>query len=164
MTAKQEPRDDTDFNTLIRDMFHAEEWKDRANAVRNLGFLQDARAVNLMCRALKKEGEYMVVNRIIEALGRIRNPKATLVIIDKLKEEIEKEQSDKFRITTIIESLMSIKDKRALAYIGHFLNSEDEDIKQTAKEAFDVIEPNWREIVKKEKKKAESIEEIFKNK
>ncbi len=158
------PRDDTDFNTLIRNLFHAEEWKDRADAARNLGFLQDARAVNLMCRALKKEEEYMVINRLIEALGRIGNPKATVLIVEKLKEEMNKEMPDTFRVVTIIESLMHIKDKRALAYIGHFLTSENEELKEVAKEAFDVIEPNWRDIVDKEKQKEKSIKDIFRTK
>lgn len=163
MTENEKSRD-ADFNRLIRDLFHAEEWKKRADAARNLGFLQDGRAVNLMCKALKKEEEYMVVNRIIEALGRINHPKATLLIVDKLKEEIQKREQDKYRITTIIESLINMKDKRALPYIGYFLNSEDEELKSLAKDAFDIIEPEWRAILEEEQRKKSSIQEIFKKK
>ena len=47
-------------------------------------------------------------------------------------------------------------------YIGQFLNSEDEDLQKLTEKAFDVIEPKWRDIVEKERKK--SIEEIFKAK
>ncbi len=152
---------DADMNNLIKELFHAETWQERANAARKLGFLNDGRAVNLMCTALKKEKDHMVINRIIEALGRIGNVKATIGIVEKLKKEFQKANPDKYRVITIIESLMNIKDKRALAYIGHFLTSEDEDIKNLAQEAFDIIEPNWREILKKEKKE-KSIQDIFK--
>lgn len=156
----EEKSRDSDFNALIRDMFHAEEWKDRAEAVRNLGFMQDGRAVNLMVKALKKEEEFNVVNRLIEALGRIGSPKATKAILEKLKSEQGKDHPNKYRIITIIESLMRIKDKRSLAYIGYFLNSQDEDIQELAKQAFDTIEPNWRNILEKEQRE-KSLEEIF---
>jgi HEAT repeat protein len=162
MTDKKKESRDADFNRLIRNLFHAEEWKERAEAARNLGYLQDGRAVNLMCKALRKEGEYMVVNRIIEALGRIQNPKATLLIVEKLKEEIDKKEPDKYRVTTIIESLMDIKDKRALPYIGYFLNSEDKELKKLAQDAFDLIEPEWKTILEKEKAKEKSIQDVFK--
>jgi hypothetical protein len=59
---------------------------------------------------------------------------------------------------------MNIKDKRALPYIGHFLTSDDEELKELAKDAFDVIEPNWREIVEEEKKRERSIRDIFEEK
>jgi HEAT repeat protein len=156
----EEKSRDADFNELIKDMFHAEEWKERAEAVRTLGFMQDGRAVNLMVKALKKEKEFNVINRLIEALGRIGNPKATRAILDKLKIEQGKDHPNKYRIIAIIESLMRIKDKRALAYIGHFLNSDDDELKDLAKQAFDTIEPNWREILEKEKRE-KSLEEIF---
>jgi len=153
---------DADMNNLIKQLFHAEKWQERADAARQLGFLNDGRAVNLMCTALKKEKDHMVINRIIEALGRIGNFKATVWIIEKLKEQIRGDNQDKYRIITIIESLMNIKDKRALAYIGHFLTSEDEEVKALAQEAFDAIEPNWQEILEKEKKE-KSIQDVFKS-
>jgi len=153
---------DADMNNLIKELFHAERWQERADAARRLGFLKDGRAVNLMCTALKKEKDHMVINRIIEALGRIGNFKATVGIIEKLKEQIRGENQDKYRVITIIESLMNIKDKRALAYIGHYLTSEDDELKALAQEAFDVIEPNWREILEKEKKE-KSIQDVFKS-
>jgi HEAT repeat protein len=154
---------DKDMNALIKELFHAEKWQERADAARNLGFLKDGRSVNLICTALRKEEDHMVINRIIEALGRIGNLKATRVIIEKLKKEIEKESPDKYRVSIILEALMKLKDKRALAYVGYFLNSEDNDLKAIAKEAFDVIEPNWREIVKKEQRKQKSIQDVFKS-
>jgi len=157
---KEEKSRDADFNALIREMFHAGEWKERAQAVRNLGFLQDGRAVNLMIKAMKKEEEFNVINRLIEALGRIGSPKATKVILEKLQTEKGKDHPNKYRIITIIESLMRIKDKRALAYIGSFLNSEDQEIKELTKQAFDTIEPNWRSILEEEKRE-KSLEEIF---
>jgi len=149
------------FNTLIKQLFHSDNWQKRAEAARELGLMRDGRAVNLLCRALRSEKEKMVQNRIIEAMGRIGDARATMRIIEKLEEDINQGNTDRFRIVNIIESLINIKDKRALASIGQFLNTDDEDLKNLAENAFDIIEPNWRQIVKEERKE-KSIEEIFK--
>jgi len=148
------------FNSLIKQLFHDEEWQNRADAARELGLLEEGRAVNLLCSALKSEKDYIVINRIIEALGRIRDGKATLRIIEKLEEEQNKGEIDKYRIKYILESLIRIKDKRALGYIGIYLDFPDKELQELTQKAFDHIEPNWREIIKKERKK--SFEEIFK--
>ena len=150
---------DSIFNESIRLLFHDAKWENRAEVAKKLGFLQDSRAVNLMCRALNKESNYIVINHIIESLGRIGNPKATLDLIKKLKEEI-KESMDKYRIKIIIESLININDKRALSIIGYFLTLEENDLKDLAKEAFNKILPNWRDSIKKEMK-IKSLKEIF---
>ncbi len=139
------------YNSLIRQLFHGEDWQQRAEAARQLGFMKDARAVNIICKALRTEQDHSVINRIIEALGRIGDGKATLRIIEKLKEELDKSHIDKSRIRYIIESLTNINDKRALVYIGQFLNSPDDELKNLAQQAFDTIEPDWRNIIKKEK-------------
>ncbi len=149
-----------EFNALIKQLFHDEKWQNRAEAARRLGLLKDGRAINLLCRALRTENDHVVVNRIIEALGRIGDGKATMRIIEKLKEEQEKFDMDKYRIIYIIESLTKIRDKRALAYIGPFLDSPDNELKEMAHNAFNIIEPNWKEIVNSERNK--SIQEIFK--
>ena len=149
-----------EFNALIRQLFHDEDWQKRADAARQLGILKDGRAINLLCRALRNEKDHIVSNKIIEALGRIGDGRATLRIIDKLKEEKGKIEPDKYRIIYILESLTRIKDKRALSYIGSFLDSSDNEVKELAQKAFNTIEPNWREIVKKERSK--SIQDIFK--
>ena len=156
----------TNFNALIKQLFHGRGWKNRADAALKLGLLKDARAVNLLCRALESERDPGVLNNIIEALGRIGDPKATLRIIDKLKEEIEnfknnKLEFDKLKVIIIIESLKKIKDKRALPFISIFLNSSIEELKLLAEEAFDAIEPDWRRIVDKERQE-KSIQDIFK--
>ena len=151
-----------EFNALIKQLFHDEDWHKRAEAARLLGLLKDGRATNLMCRALRIEKDHMVINKIIEALGRIGDGRATLRIVEKFKEEQEKIEIDKFRIIYIIDSLTKIKDKRALTYLGSLLLSSDEEIKNLALKAFDIIEPNWKEIVKKKRHK--SIQEIFKSK
>jgi len=150
-----------EFNALINQLFHDEDWQKRAEAARQLGLKRDGRAVNLLCRALRKEDERIVQNRIIEALGRIGDGRATIRIIEKMEENINQGNLDKYRIIYIIESLTRIKDKRALSYIGRFLRSTDEEVRKLAENAFNIIEPNWREIVDKERKKL-SIEEIFK--
>lgn len=149
-----------EFNTLLKQLFHDEDWQKRAEAARLLGLLKDGRATNLMCRALRIEKDHVVINKLIEGLGRIGDGRATLRIIEKFKEELEKNEIDKFRLVYIIESLTKIKDKRALSYLGPLLDSSDEDIKNLTLQAFEVIEPNWKEIVKKERNK--SIQEIFK--
>lgn len=149
-----------EFNTFIKNLFHDVDWQKRAEAARQLGLLKDGRATNLLCRALRSEKDHLVVNRIIEALGRIGDGRATLRIIEKLKEEQDKLKPDKYRILYIIESLVNIKDKRALEFMGPFLDSSDEELKKLAQLAFDTIEPNWKEIIKRERNK--SIQEIFK--
>jgi len=151
------------FNNLIKQLFHEKEAEKRAEAARQLGFLKDGRAVNLLCRALNTESEPMVVNRIIEALGQITDGRATLRIIEKLKEEIEKPEieMDKLKVIFIIESFTKIKDKRALEYVGHFLKSSDDKLRQLTENAFDAIEPDWRRIVEKARRER-SIQDIFK--
>jgi len=151
-----------EFNSLIKQLFHDNDWQKRAEAARQLGLLKDGRATNLMCRALRSEKDHIVLNKIIEALGRIGDGRATLRIIEKLIEEQEKDEIDKFRIIFIVESLIKVKDKRALSYLGPLLKSSDEDIRNLALKAFDIIEPNWKEIVERERNK--SIQDIFKTK
>ncbi len=150
-----------EFNSLIRKLFHEKNWQKRAEAARLLGIRKDGRATNLLCRALRAEKDHIVINKIIEALGRIGDGRATLRIIEKLEEEREKDEIDKFRIIYIIESLTKLRDKRALTYLGPLLKSSDDDIKELTITAFDVIEPKWKEIIKRERTK--SIQEIFKN-
>ena len=151
------------FNNLIKQMLHDKDSEKRAESSRQLGFLRDARSVNLLCRALKTEINPTVVNRIIEALGRIGDGRATLSVLEKFKVEIKKSESesDKLRIIFIIESLTRLKDKRALEFISHYLNSPDDKLLQLAQNAFDIIEPTWRDIVKRNQKER-SIQEIFK--
>ncbi len=151
-----------EYNGILNQLFLDESWKKRAEAAQKLGFMRDGRSVNLLCRALRSEKDKMVQNRIMEALGKIGDGRATLRIVEILEEELKNDTIDKFRLIYIIESLMNIKDKRALTYIGQFLNSQDEDLRKLTEKAFDLIEPKWHDIVEKERKK--SIEEIFKAK
>ncbi|MBY9009752.1 MAG: HEAT repeat domain-containing protein [Candidatus Lokiarchaeota archaeon] len=151
------------FNDLIKLMLHDKDSEKRAESARQLGFLRDARSVNLLCCALKTEINPIVVNRIIEALGQIGDGRATLSILEKFKAEIQKSEieSDKLRIIYIIESLTRIEDKRALEFISHYLVSPDDMLFKLAQNAFDIIQPNWREIVRKNRKER-SIQDIFK--
>ena len=151
------------FNNLIKQMLHDKDSEKRAESARQVGFLRDGRSVNLLCRALKTETNPNVVNRIIEALGRIGDGRATLGILEKFKIEMKKSESDsdKLRIIFIIESLTRIKDKRALEFISHYLDSPDDKLFKLAQNAFDIIQPNWREIVKRNQKER-TIQEIFK--
>ena len=149
------------FNSLIDQLFHGKEWQERSEAARELGMMKEGRAVNLLCRALRSEQDKVVQDRIIEALGKIGDGRATLRIIEKLKEMIDQDNIDKFRVINIIESLINIKDKRALVYIGPFLNTSEEEVRKVTENAFDIIEPNWRDIIKKERE-TKTIQDIFK--
>ena len=153
----------TNFNLLIRQLLHDKDTDKRAEAARQLGFLQDGRAVNLLCRSLKTEIDPTVINRVIEALGRIEDGRATLSIIGKLEDEIKKPENekDKLRVIFIIESLIKIKDKRALESISYFLNSSDDKLLELAENAFNIILPSWRQVIAKERK-VRSIRDIFK--
>ena len=153
------------FNALIKELFHGKGWRKRAEAALELGLMKDGRAVNLLCRALETERDPGVINNIIEALGRIGDPKAAIRIIEKLKEEISTFTNnpiefDKLRVIIIIESLKNIKDRRALPFLGFFLDSSIPELKTLTERAFDVIEPNWRNIIEKERKE-KSIQDIF---
>ena len=151
------------FNNLIKQMLHDKDSEKRAESARQVGFLRDGRSVNLLCRALKTETNPNVVNRIIEALGRIGDGRATLGLLEKFEIEIKKyeDDSDKLRIIFILESLTRIKDKRALEFISHYLDSTDNKLFKLAQNAFDRIQPNWREIVKRNQKER-TMQDIFK--
>jgi HEAT repeat protein len=138
-----------DFNSTIKTLFHGE-LMERVSAAKQLGTMKDGRATNLLIKALKSETSEIVINRIIEALGDIKNAKATLPIIELLKIEVQKpeELQDKVRMFLIIESLMKIGDKRALAHLGLLLNSCHSDIRKLTEEAFECIDINWKENVK----------------
>ncbi len=142
---------DKDYNENLAKLFRAENWEERAEAARNLGYIRDGRAVNLLVKALKNEKDETVKDRIIEAMGRIGHPKATMSIVEILKQELDKDLADKSRLFYIIESLMKIGDKRALEHLGILLTSCDADIKSLAEEAFECIDPNWQENLKKER-------------
>jgi len=135
------------FNKHIKKLFDDSSWKNRAIAAQKLGQLKEGRATNLLARALKSEKDEVVINRIIEAMGEIEDAKATMLIVEILKKELEKseEEQDKTRLFIIIESLMKIGDKRALEHLGILLNSCHNDIRKLTEEAFECIDPNWKQ-------------------
>ena len=140
---------DKNYNELIKLLFHDEKWEVRAEAARQIGLISDGRATNILYKALNKEKDDVVINRIIEAMGRIKDAKATEPIIEFLKRELEKEVPDKQRLFVIVESLMRIGDKRALTQLGILYESCEEDIKKLTEEAFSCIDPNWKENIQK---------------
>jgi HEAT repeat protein len=143
-----------DFNELIRTLFNAEKWEDRANAALELGYLRDKRAVNLLIKALNKETDISVLNRIVEALGRLKDPRATIPLIRFLKGRINKNDPNKDLIFVIIESLMKLGDKRALTELGLIMDSCDEEIKGLTEQTLDCIDSNWRENLSRLKRKS----------
>ena len=141
--------ENTDFNNAIKNLFNGE-LMERVAAAKKLGDMRDGRATNLLIKALKSEKEGIVINRIIEALGDIKNAKATMPIVEFLRIETQKpeEEQDKTRMFLIIESLMKIGDKRALTHLGILLNSCHSDIRKLTEEAFECIDPNWKDNIK----------------
>jgi hypothetical protein len=141
--------ENTDFNNAIKNLFNGE-LMERVAAAKKLGDMRDGRATNLLIKALKSEKEGTVINRIIEALGDIKNAKATMPIVEFLRIETQKpeEEQDKTRMFLIIESLMKIGDKRALTHLGILLNSCHSDIRKLTEEAFECIDPNWKDNIK----------------
>jgi len=133
------------FNKAMNKLFHGNTME-RATGARTLGQLKEGRAVNLLIKALNKEQDSVVINRIIEALGEIKHPKATQPILDVLIKELEKpeDSQDKAMLFIIIESLMEIGDKRALQHLGLLLDSCDADIRKRTAEAFECIDPEWK--------------------
>ena len=136
------------FEKLVNQLFTSDTWEKRAEAARKIGHLKDGKATNLLVRALKSEKDPIVINSIIEAFGRIKNPKATMPIIEFLKKELETDDPDKTRLFVIIESLMKIGDKRALTDLGLLYESCEADIKSITEEALECIDPKWKENLK----------------
>lgn len=137
------------FNELIRRLFNAKKWEERANAALELGYLRDTRATNLLIKALNKEQDESVLNRIVEALGRLRDPKATIPLIRFLKENIDIEEPNEDLIFVIIESLMSLGDKRALIELGLIMQSCSAEIRGLTEDTLDCIDIHWRENLKR---------------
>lgn len=138
-----------DFNLAIKNLFHGE-IMERVSAAITLGHLKEGRAINLLIKALKSEKDPAVINRIIEAMGEIKDAKATMGIIEFLKLELQKpeKEQDKSRLFIIIESLMKIGDKRALEHLGILLDSCHSNIRKLTEEAFECIDPNWKRNLK----------------
>jgi len=141
-----------EFNLAMKKLFHGEVME-RTTAARTLGHLKEGRATNLLVKALNSEKDPVVINRIIEAMGEIKDPKATIPIVNVLRQELEKpeEFQDSGRIFIIIESLMKIGDKRALEHLGILLESCHEDIRKLTEEALECIDPNFKINLKNKK-------------
>lgn len=137
---------DMEYNLAIKNLFHGK-IMERASAARQIGHLKDGRATNLLVRALNSEKDPIVINRIIEAMGEVKNAKATMVIVGILKRELEKQETeqDKSLLFLIVESLVKIGDKRALEHLGILSSSCESDLKKLTEEAIECIDPNWKE-------------------
>ena len=139
---------DTEYNLAIKNLFHGNVME-RASAARQIGHFKDGRATNILVRALNSEKDQIVINRIIEAMGEVNDAKATMVIVEILKRELEKHESeqDKSLLFLIVESLMKIGDKRALEHLGILSRSCESDLKKLTEEAIECIDPNWKENI-----------------
>ncbi len=137
---------DNEYNLAIKNLFHGK-IMERASAARQIGHFKDGRATNILVRALNSEEDPIVINRIIEAMGEVKNSKATMVIVELLKRELKKHESeqDKSLLFLIVESLMKIGDKRALEHLGLLSRSCESDLKKLTEEAIECIDPNWKE-------------------
>ena len=137
---------DNEYNLAIKNLFHGK-IMERASAARQIGHFKDGRATNILVRALNSEEDSIVINRIIEAMGEVNDAKATMIIVDVLKRELKKQESeqDKNLLFLIVESLMKIGDKRALEHLGLLSRSCESDLKKFTEEAIGCIDPNWKE-------------------
>ncbi|MHA1350557.1 MAG: HEAT repeat domain-containing protein [Promethearchaeota archaeon] len=137
---------DNEYNLAVKNLFHGK-IMERASAARQIGHFKDGRATNILVRALNSEEDSIVINRIIEAMGDVNDAKATMIIVDVLKRELEKQESeqDKSLLFLIVESLMKIGDKRALEHLGLLSRSCESDLKKLTEEAIECIDPNWKE-------------------
>jgi len=144
---------DNEYNLAIKNLFHGK-IMERASAARQIGHLKDGRATNILVRALNSEEDPIVINRIIEAMGEVNDAKATMVIVELLKRELEKHESeqDKSLLFLIVESLMKIGDKRALEHLGLLSRSCESELKTLTEEAMECIDPNWKENLKRNSK------------
>lgn len=136
---------DNEYSLAIKNLFHGE-IMERASAARQIGHLKDGRATNLLVRALNSEEDSIVIDRIIEAMGDIKDAKATMVIVELLKRELEKHENEqnKSLLFLIVESLMKIGDKRALEQLGILSGSCESDLKKLTEEAIECIDPDWK--------------------
>jgi HEAT repeat protein len=139
---------DNEYNLAIKNLFHGK-IMERASAARQIGHFKDGRATNILVRALNSEKDSVVINRIIEAMGEVNDAKATMVIVEVLKRELVKHESeqDKSLLFLIVESLMKIGDKRALEHLGLLSRSCESDLKKLTEEAIECIDPNWKENI-----------------
>jgi len=137
---------DNEYNLAVKNLFHGK-IMERASAARQIGHFKDGRATNILVRALNSEEDSIVINRIIEAMGDVNDAKATMIIVDVLKRELKKQESeqDKSLLFLIVESLMKIGDKRALEHLGLLSRSCESDLKKLTEEAIECIDPNWKE-------------------
>jgi len=144
---------DNEYNLAIKNLFHGE-IMERASAARQIGHFKDGRATNILVRALNSEEDSIVISRIIEAMGEVSDAKVTMVIVELLKRELEKQESeqDKSLLFLIVESLMKIGDKRALEHLGLLSRSCESDLKKLTEEAIECIDPNWKENLRKNSK------------
>jgi len=138
---------DIDYNKVVETLLRSDKWEERAEAARNIGLHSDGRATHILTKVLKREKDSVVISRIIEAMGRIRDPKATMSIIEILKQETIKQNPDRKLLFVIIESLMKIGDKRALEDLGILHNSCDANIQELTEQAFECIDPNWKQNI-----------------
>ena len=138
-------RDNNEYNLAMKNLFHGD-IMERASAARQIGHLKEGRATNLLVRALNSEKDSIVISRIIEAMGEIKDAKATMIVVDLLKKELEKNENeqDKSLLFLIVESLMKIGDKRALEHLGILSRSCESDLKKLTEEAIECIDPNWK--------------------
>ena len=137
---------DTEYNLAIKNLFHGNVME-RASAARQIGHFKDGRATNILVKALNSEKDQIVINRIIEAMGEVNDAKATMIIVEILKRELEKHENeqDKSLLFLIVESLMKIGDKRALEHLGLLSRSCESDLKKLTEKAIECIDPKWKE-------------------
>ncbi|HEY0089331.1 MAG TPA: HEAT repeat domain-containing protein [Candidatus Lokiarchaeia archaeon] len=140
----------TDKEENINKLSNGKTWNERAEAAIKLGKSKDLKNTDYLLKALKSEKDEIVINRIIEALGKMKDPKATNPLTDLLKKELQLPEikQNKSKLFALVESLIKIGDKKALEDIGILLESCSSDLKELSEKSLECIDPNWKENVK----------------
>ncbi len=135
------------YTEYIEQLIKGDSWKLRALAATKLGNFKNSRATSILIESLRSEKDLGVINRIIEALGKIKDHKATAPIIEFLKKELSKKDPNATTLYIVIESLFKIGDKKALTELGVIQDSCSTDIRKMTEKALQCIDPNWKEHI-----------------
>jgi len=138
----------------INRLFFGKTWNERADAAIKLGKTKALKNTDYLIKALKSEKDEIVINRIIEAIGKMKDPKATNVLTDLLNKELQlpENKQNKSKLFALVESLIKIGDKKALEDIGILLESCSSDLKELSEKSLECVDPNWKENVKTQSK------------
>ncbi|MFH1868742.1 MAG: HEAT repeat domain-containing protein [Candidatus Omnitrophota bacterium] len=117
---------------FIINMMSDASWKIRAAAVKALGAIGSANAVDSLINALKDENDTVQYNAAI-ALGKIKDPKSTDPLLEVLS------SSSKYVRQYSAEALGELRDANTAKYLLNLLNDAEADVRASAAKALGKI-------------------------